>query len=210
MENPVLIFGANALGKVALDIFISNQVEVYGFLDDNAKLHGTLIEDFSVFGSTESEDYLKLLKTETEAFIATDDNRLRKSIVKNIVENYKKMPVNAIHQQAYVEPSASIGHGNLIAVRAVIASHAKVGHHCILNAGAMIDYEAELGDFVQVGANSVVGSQAKIGEGTFIGAGVTIVSGIKIGKNARIGAGSLVIQDVADNETVFGVPAKKV
>ena len=49
-----------------------------------------------------------------------------------------------------------------------------------------------------------------IHEGAFIGSGVTIVAGVVIGKNARVGAGSVVIANVADSETVFGNPAKKV
>jgi len=41
MKNPVVIFGAGTLGRLALDIFSSNDVLVYGFLDDNKKKHNT-------------------------------------------------------------------------------------------------------------------------------------------------------------------------
>ena len=33
MENPVMIFGANYLGRIAKEIFESNEVVVYGFLE---------------------------------------------------------------------------------------------------------------------------------------------------------------------------------
>ena len=48
MENPVIIFGANPLGRTAKEIFESNNVVVYGFLDDNAKLHSTEIDNVVV------------------------------------------------------------------------------------------------------------------------------------------------------------------
>ena len=41
MENPVIIFGANHLGRAAKEIFETNSVVVYGFLDDSKKLHNT-------------------------------------------------------------------------------------------------------------------------------------------------------------------------
>ncbi|TAH19360.1 MAG: acetyltransferase [Cytophagales bacterium] len=210
MENPVIIFGAIGLGKVALEIFKSNEVIVYGFLDDDKKLHGQEIDDVQIMGSTEDEQFLKVLGTKCEAFIAVDDNRLKKSLVKMLNEDYKVMPVNAFHATSFISPTAVLGHGNLISAGAVVNTFAKVGNHCIVNTKAVIDYEAVLADFVQIGAGAIVGAGAKIGESAFVGAGVTIVSGITVGKNARIGAGSLVMQNVADGETVFGVPAQKV
>lgn len=209
MENPVIIFGADGLGKVALEIFKRNQVEVYCFLDDNKQLHGKEIDNIQVMGSTEDEQFLKILGKNCEAFIATDDNRLKKSLVKTLTNEYKVMPVNAIHDMAYISATAQLGHGNLIAAGVFINVDTKIGSHCVLNTKAVIEYEAQINDFAQIGAGAIIGAGAVVGEGAFIGAGVTIVAGITIGKNARIGAGSLVMQNVAEGETVFGVPAKK-
>ncbi len=210
MENPVIIFGASGLGKVALEIFKSNQIIVYSFLDDDKKLHGQEIDEVQVMGSTEDEQFLKILGKKCEAFVALDDNRLKKSLVKMLMTDYQVMPVNAIHASSFISPTAILGHGNLVSAGTIINTFAKIGNHCILNTKAVIDYEAELADFVQVGAGTVVGSGAKIEESAFIGAGVTIVAGIHIGKNARVGAGSLVMRDVPDGETVFGAPAQKI
>ncbi|WP_448518647.1 acetyltransferase [Rhodoflexus sp.] len=210
MENPVIIFGASGLGRTALDIFQSNDVLVYCLLDDDKSLHGQEINAIPIAATTDSEEYLRMIGDRCEAFVATDDNRLRKSLVKYLIEKRKKMPVNAIHQQAFIETSATIGHGNLIAARVFIGSSVQIGSHCIINAGAIIDYETTIGDFVQIGVGSLINSKVTIKEGAFIGTGVTVVAGVTIGKNARIGAGSVVISDVADGETVFGVPAKKV
>jgi sugar O-acyltransferase (sialic acid O-acetyltransferase NeuD family) len=210
MENPVLIFGAKGLGKVAMDIFQSNGVVVYGFLDDDKSLHGQAVNEVPVFGSTDDDGYIKFIGNKCEAFIALDENKVRQSLVKMLNDRRKVMPVNAVHSKAVVSPSASIAHGNLINAFAVVSAFAKIGNHCILHSNSLIDFEAELGDFVQVGAGSIINSNVKIGKGAFIGTGVTIVSGVTIGKNARIGAGSVVVGDVKDNATVFGYPAVEV
>ncbi|PRY89154.1 acetyltransferase [Mongoliibacter ruber] len=207
MDKPVIILGAKGIAQAALEIFNSNEVITYGFLEEDATMHGTEINEVSVLGNPEDEGFLKLIGKKCEAFVAVDDNKYRQFLVKMLNDNRKVQPVNAIHQSAYISTNAAIGHGNFINARVTIGTAAQVGSHCILHSGAIIEHQAELADFVQVGAGSFINSNVKIGKGAFIGSGVTIVSGVTIGKNARVGAGSVVISDVQDGETVFGNPA---
>jgi sugar O-acyltransferase (sialic acid O-acetyltransferase NeuD family) len=209
MKTPVMIFGAKGMGRVALDIFQSNHVVIYCFLDDDEKLHGTEICDIAVLGSTDDDGFLKYLGKKCTAFVASDDNKYRESLVE-MLRSRKVMPVNAVHSHAYVSELAFIGHGNMINAGVVVNSNAKIANHCILSCNATIDFDAELEDFVQIGAGTVINSGVKIGKSAFIGSGVTIVSGVKIGKKARVGAGSVVVADVAAGETVFGNPAKTI
>jgi FlaA1/EpsC-like NDP-sugar epimerase len=55
MDKPVMIICATELGKAVLEIFKSNDVVVYGFLDDNEELQKTEIEDIPVLGSTDND-----------------------------------------------------------------------------------------------------------------------------------------------------------
>ena len=208
MENPVMIFGADALGLTALDIFRRNNVVVYGLLDDEKTRHGLEFGDVSVLGDTEDDGFLKLIGQKCEAFVAISDARVRRKLVKMLNERRKVQPVNAIHDTATVSAEATIGHGNLIAARVVIGPYADIGQHCILQSGAIIETSAKLADYVQVGPGAIVSSGVVIDEGAFIGAGAVLVSGIAIGKNARIGAGSVIVENVAAAATVFGNPAK--
>jgi sugar O-acyltransferase (sialic acid O-acetyltransferase NeuD family) len=210
MENPVIIFGANALGRAAKDIFENNQVVVYGFLDDNKKLHKTEVDEVVVMGDTDDDGFLKLIGKKCEAFIAVDDNKLRKSLVTMLKEERHVQPVNAIHSRAFVSPKAEIGHGNFIDFGSYLAPASKIGSYCLIHANAIIGVECKLGDFVQVGTGSNINTNVEIEDEVFIGSGVTIVSGVSVGKGARIGAGSVVVAPVKAGETVFGNPAQKV
>jgi sugar O-acyltransferase (sialic acid O-acetyltransferase NeuD family) len=210
MQNPVLIFGAGTLGKTALDIFNRNSVLVYGFLDDDKKLHNTEIGEIVVLGETDDDGFLKIIGQKTEAFVAIGNTKVKKKIVEILTERRKVMPVNAIHDRAIVSETAVIGHGNLVMANAAINPFAKVGNHCIVQSGAVVDTEAKVGDYVTIASGAMINPGAEIAEGTFIGSGAIVVTGIKVGKNARIGAGSVVIEDIPDNATVFGNPAKKV
>ena len=210
MENPVIIFGAKGIAKAALEIFNSNEVVVYGFLDDDVELHNQEINGITVLGSTGDDGYLKLIGKKAEAFVAVDENTYRKGLVKMINEKRKKMPVNAIHSFVNIPESTFLGHGNFINAGVVLGAQARISNHCIINTGAVIEYEAELGDFVQVGAGSVINAGVKIEAEAFVGSGAIVVSGVTIGQGARVGAGSVVIADVLEGQTVFGNPAKPV
>jgi sugar O-acyltransferase (sialic acid O-acetyltransferase NeuD family) len=210
MDNPVIIFGATALGRQARMIFEENGNTVYGFLDDEKSRHGSDIDGVSVLGSMDDDGFLKFIGRKCEAFVAVDDYPLRKSLVKMLHEKRHVQPVNCVHKTAIIPDVASIGHGNLIDMGVMMGAGASLGSHCLIHAGAVIGSEATLGDFVQVGVGARINSNVTIADEVFIGSGVVIVSGITIGNGARIGAGSVVIQPVEAGQTVFGNPAQVV
>ncbi len=210
MENPVIIFGAGSLGRLALDIFNSNNVLTYGFLDENKALHNTEISETMVLGDPFDDGFLKFIGNKTEAFVAIDHKVMKKKIVEMLLERRKTMPVNAIHAQAIVSEDAEIGHGILISPGVIINPGAKVGNHVLIHSRALIDVSCTVEDYAEIGAGAIINTGVSIGEGAFIGAGVIIVSGVSIGKNARIGAGSVVVENIKDNDTVFGNPAKSI
>ncbi|NQZ78879.1 MAG: acetyltransferase [Ekhidna sp.] len=207
MEKPVIIFGSTGLAKAALEIFNSNNIVVYGFLDDDEKTHSTEINTVSVLGGTDDHGFTKLIGQKCEAFVATDDNVLRKEYVEYLIETRKVMPVNAVHQSAYISESFSIGHGNFINAGAILSNDSTMGSHNIINTSSVIEQDVEIGDFVQIGAGSIINAKVTLEDEVFIGSGVTIVAGVKVEKGARIGAGSVVVSDVKKGQTLFGNPA---
>ena len=210
MENPVIVFGANPLGRAAKEIFESNGNVVYGFLDDNKALHNKEIDESFVLGSTDDDGFLKLIGKKCEAFIALDDNRLRKSLVSMLHEIRHVQPVNAIHKDALISKHVELGYGNFIDQGVKVGVGTKISSHCMLQAGCIIGAEVSMDDFVQVGSGTIISAGVTIAAEAFIGSGAIIVSGITIGKGARVGAGSVVIATVKAGETVFGNPAQPI
>ena len=210
MKNPVIILGANAIGREAKENFEKNGVTVYGFLDEDKSLQGKEIDNVTVLGSFEDDELFMLIGKSCEAFVAVDDFKLRQSLVKQIQEDRKAQPVNAVHSQAAISSQAAIGHGNFINAGTHIAPGADIAHQCIIQAKVYIGPEARIGSFVQIGAGAIINAGALIEDNVFIGSGANIISGVTVGKGARIGAGSVVITPVKAGETVFGNPAQPV
>jgi len=126
MTNPVVIFGAGNLGRIALDIFSSNEVLIYGFLDEDKKKHNTEISEVLVLGDPADDGFLKIIGNKTEAFVALENKTHKEKVVKMLLERRKTMPVNAIHGKAIVSEDAVLGHGILIAAGAVINQGSKI------------------------------------------------------------------------------------
>ncbi len=210
MQNPVIIFNASTIGRLAKEIFESNGVVVYGFLDDDKNLHKKEIDEAQVLGSTDDQGFLKLIGKKCDAFVATDENKLRMALTQMLQEVRHVQPMNAVHQKANIAQRAAIGYGNFIDAEVTLASGATVGSHCLIQAKAYIGMGSTLGDYVQVGVGSIISAGVAIENEVFIGSGVTIVSGVTIGKGARIGVGSVVISPVKAGQTVFGNPAQAV
>lgn len=210
MDKPVIIFGASGIGIAAYEIFRSQDILIYGFLDDRKEIIGKEIDETQIMSTMDDDGYLKYIGNKCEAFVATDDNEERKGIVSMLKDRRKVMPVNAIHKNSSVAPTAVVSHGIFLDDGTIIGANSKIGNHCIIRSGAVIENETNLADFVQIGAGVTIGAGVQIGKEAFIGTGAIIVSGVSIGKNARIGAGSVVIEDISDNTTVFGNPAKPV
>ncbi|MDH5382957.1 MAG: NeuD/PglB/VioB family sugar acetyltransferase [Cyclobacteriaceae bacterium] len=207
MDKPVIIFGYGPLTRAAIEILVSNNIDIYGILDDKEENKDKEINNIPVLSNTNDQGFLKFIGKKCEAFIASDDNPFRKTLVKMLIEKRHVMPINAIHSKAYISDSAFFGHGNMINMGVTLGAGVEIKNHTILNSSCTLDHGVIVHDFVQIGSGTVVGAETIIEENVFIGTGCVLVPGIKIGKNARIGAGSVVISNVENNATVFGNPA---
>ena len=82
--------------------------------------------------------------------------------------------------------------------------------------GVVIGETSIIGDCCTIYQNVTLGGTGKdkgkrhptVGNNVLIGAGAKVLGPIKIGDNARIAAGAVVIEDVPENATAVGVPAK--
>jgi serine O-acetyltransferase len=103
--------------------------------------------------------------------------------------------------QVDIHPAVPIGAGMFIdhATGIVIGETATIGENVSMLQGVTLgaDSSATRGD-----------RHPKVGRGVMIGAGARIFGNIEIGRCSRIGAGSVVLESVAPNTTVAGVPAR--
>ena len=95
---------------------------------------------------------------------------------------------------------------------------AKIGKNLFIDHGfgVVIGETAVIGDDVTIYHGVTLGGTGKetgkrhpnIGNKVMIGAGAKVLGNITIGDNVKIGANAVVLNDVENNTTVVGVPAK--
>lgn len=110
---------------------------------------------------------------------------------------------------SYVDKTAKIGEGSIIAPRAVITTNVEIGKHAIINVAASVSHNCKLGDYVTVSPGAHIAGNVELGDGVFVGIGAIISNNIRIANGVVVGAGAVVIRDIdIENSVVVGSPAK--
>lgn len=118
-------------------------------------------------------------------------------------------PPALVHPSVLLGSAVFLGLGSVLAQGVVLTTNVSIGEHSHLNVGATISHDCVVGDFVTICPGVTITGSVTVGDGVFVGAGATILPGITIGSNAIVGAGAVVADDVPDDATVVGVPARR-
>jgi UDP-perosamine 4-acetyltransferase len=204
----VILIGGGGHGRVVLDILrTGGEFNPIGFLDADPELAGQIIGGVPVLGQI---NLLPKLKSKTnKAIITIGDNRARMSYAGKLRDHGYSL-INAIHPSAVISETAKLGVNIVVAAGAVISADAIIGDGAIINTAAIIDHECEIGDGCHVCPAAAVAGRVRIGEEAFIGLGCRIIQCLNIGSRAIVGAGAVVLNDVDDDTTVVGVPARTI
>ena len=131
---------------------------------------------------------------------------------KKIYEMYKKannsIKKNKRYKALYYRYKILKKYNCIIAPNAEIGENLKLPHPM----GVIIGLDAKIGKNCTIYQQVTIGQKNEmfptIGDNVTIYAGAKILGNIKIGNNVVIGANAVVIQDVPDNSTAVGVPAR--
>jgi len=198
----IAVIGAGGHGKVVLDAALSEGAHVVvGIVDDNLELAGGKLFDVPI------ADSMGELSGVEGYIVAIGNNRVRREKY-DLLLKAGYTPVSIIHTSAIISPSARIGKGTAVLANVVINPDACVGDNVVLYTSCTIDHECVISDHSYISPGCNVCGRVNVGIGAMIGAGAVILPGLSIGEWATVGAGAVVTNDVPDNVTVVGVPAR--
>lgn len=101
-----------------------------------------------------------------------------------------------------------VGEGSIIMQGVVITNHVTLGRGVLVNINSTISHDTQVGDYVEIACGANITGRCRIFDNVFIGSNAVVNPDIIIGENAIVGSGSVVIDDVPENVTVAGNPAK--
>jgi len=210
MAIELVIIGAGGFGRelsAIIDQINAAAPEplwnLVGMLDDGEPPHPDALDrlGLKVLGPTSDvgdfENYV----------ISVSDASVRESLADRADRTGSKA-ATIVHPTAIVGPDVELGEGCIVSAFVAFTSNIRVGRHVQFNIGAAVGHDVFIDDFCYIGTRSIVNGELQVGRGVTLWTGVDSKQGLTIGDGAVVGAGAALIRDVAEGDTVAGVPAR--
>lgn len=210
--EKLIIVGASGFGKEVA--WLTERInenepswEILGFIDDNPKMEGQIINGYKVLGTV---DCLAKYK---DAYVvcAIGSSNIRCKIVNKIKKISPETKFATLIDPSVVNSSLiEIGEGTIICAHTVATVNIKIGKHVIINLDCTIGHSAVLSDYDTLYPSVNVSGDVYCGKNVELGTGTQIIQGKSIGDNTIVGAGAIVISDLPSNCTAVGSPARPI
>ena len=112
------------------------------------------------------------------------------------------------HTRSIVSEGASLGAGAYVGAGAIVGVDVEVGTGAIVNTGAILDHDCRVGRNTHIAPGAVLSGGVSVGDDTLVGVGATVRQNVRIGARVVVGAGAVVVDDLPDDVTAVGVPAR--
>ncbi len=210
-KTELLVFGASGHAKVVIDLIEKSGTYVVKWVaDDNAELKGSSVYGYTVLGGKESLLGNSGWLQNKPVVVAIGSNPVRSNIAEWLCVHGGVLSYALLHPSAQVARGVTVGDGSVVMAGTVINADTRIGRNVIINTGAIVDHDCTIGDGVHVAPGATLCGGIQIGDQCVIGAGAVICPNLRIGKNVIVGAGATVLNDVPDDLTVVGTPAKAI
>ena len=208
-KPKIVICGARMDANAGVVLQVIEQYALYnvvGFVDDDVRLHNTMIQGIPVLGGID-ELLIKIPAGTVGFFVASGSNEFREKCFAFFSLNNLSL-VNVIHPSAVISSTTLLGKGIFVGANVVTTNNVRVGDGVILNTSSTLDHDNIVGDFVNISPGCHTSGRVKIENKVFMGTGVVVLPDITIYERAIVGAGAVVTKNVERGTTVVGVPAR--
>jgi sugar O-acyltransferase (sialic acid O-acetyltransferase NeuD family) len=214
MPRSLIVIGGGEHARVVIDTARSrpDEWQVVGFVD--ASPRPETVEGLRVPWLGSDEDVFRQEDWTRNAVYVLGIGWPRPRLPREqIVARYEERGVTwaaVVHSRAWVSPEAKLGRGVVVCAGAMVNVGAVIGVHSVVNTGAVVEHDAKLGAHAHAGPGAIVGGGADVGDGAFLGLGCRIRDHVRVGREATVAMGAVVVSEVANGQTVRGVPARPV
>jgi sugar O-acyltransferase (sialic acid O-acetyltransferase NeuD family) len=210
--KEIYIIGASGLAReVATYILDLHPLhEITGFIDRKTDEHQTIRIRSQEYNVIDEDRFLSQIQSkgqQPDVVIAVGNPAIRASIA----DKYAKLCSfpNIIHPSVIMlDDNINLGKGNLFAPDCIIHTNVTVGNFNYFNCGVSLGHDAYIGNYNLLNSKVSISGIVHVGDKNLIGANGSVLQGIKVGNNNIIGMGSALINDISNNNTLIGVPAR--
>ncbi len=210
--EKIVILGAGGLAREALEVIKqanretkTSKREILGFIDEDPKKRGVLLNGYPVLG--DFDWFSTTDTTDIRAVCAIGNNEAREKVTKK-AENLGIKFTNVVHPNVQMSEFVKLGKGVIICAGNIITCNIEIGNHVFINLDCTIGHDTILEDYVNLAPGAHISGDCRLLEGSHIFTGAVIIPGVTVGKWSVIGAGAVVLESIPDYTVAVGVPAK--
>lgn len=205
LNKETVLVGYSGHGLMVGDVALSSGLELSYYSDLKQNMNN--IFNLEYLGFEGNEDY-KHWEKQYSYILGIGNNKIREKTGQLLSKKQQNI-LTVTHQSSSISKFARIGRGCFVSRNVSINVMTAIEDFCILNTGCIVEHECIIKQSAHIAPGAVLAGNVKIGQRTFVGANSVIKQGVTIGNDVIIGAGAVVINDVPDNQTVVGNPAKQ-
>lgn len=196
------VYCAGDQGRVVVDILrASESGGDLAFVDDDETRHGETIDGVPVVGGLSAVE-----ASESDWIVAYGGQGRRLELAERVAAAGGAF-FSAVHPSAAVSPTADVETGVMLNAHSYVGPGATLGEHALVDSCVNVSHDVTVGRGATVTPNATLAGDVELGADAYVGPGATILRGRSVGSGARVGAGAVVVDDVAEDTTVVGVPA---
>jgi len=209
--QDIVIVGVGGLGReIAEWIEDINDVKptyrVLGFIDDDAKKHGTIHHDLPVLGGCE---WVAERSRTLATVMGLGNPAPKRRVVERLRPDTLGFPT-IVHPTSVIGRFVELGEGCIVCPGVIITTDIRIGRFVTFNFDLTVGHDCTIEDYVTLAPGVHVSGYCTIREGADLGAGVVTVPSIEIGAWCVVGAGAAVTKSLPPNCTAVGVPARTI
>ncbi|ATW26956.1 acetyltransferase [Candidatus Formimonas warabiya] len=209
--KDIVVIGAGNFGREVAQLIreINEDQKTWhllGFIDETPEKHGTLINDTKVLGGF---NWFEKKRKKISVVCAIGNARDKYAVINKSLLYRVDYP-NLIHPTVKMNKYMEIGYGNIICWNSFISVNTKIGNYVTISPGCGIGHDAIIDDYSTLYWDITLSGNVWICRGCEIGSKAVVIPKKIVGKWSIIGAGAVVINNLPENCTAVGVPAKPI
>lgn len=205
----MIIVGAKGFAKELLEVChqLGRTDELVFFDNVSTDLPEKLFSQFPILRS-EQEVKAHFEKGDSTFALGLGHPILRKQVTE-LFESWGGELTSLISPKANIGNfGIEIGEGNCVMTGTVITNDVILGEGNLINLNVTIGHDVQIGDYCEICPGVHISGNVTLGDQCFIGTGAVLLPGVKLGERVIVGAGSVVTRNIADGQTVKGIPAR--
>jgi sugar O-acyltransferase (sialic acid O-acetyltransferase NeuD family) len=144
--------------------------------------------------------------------VCAGSGRTRRSLVARLTElgvgPHRYASVR--HPAVEVPSGCLVGEGSILLANVTLTADVRVGRHVVAMPGVTLTHDVVVQDFATLCSGVALGGEVVVHEAAYLGMNSSVRERTMVGREAVLGMGAALLEDLPDQETWVGVPARPV